>query len=365
MKCAVLVPTRNRPELLKRAILTFVAAANSTELDIVNVTVADDSTMPARTLSAIKALKAELPELSIEHVRRTVGTSHADGPGITRTRGLHHIAESGVRHDSIIMFDDDVSFADCIYQGAPTPSAGTALLTEAVRLGASTKTITGCGYVGRQDLAVLDHIVLLASLGSNSETSASNTRDGILHDAPGGISGAFLFVPARATELPPFLPWYNEDYFWLRRAVRDGWHLHRSGYTLAHAPEDGLNVSFEKLWFEQYGEALWCASVDAKAATPAVEVTCRALDGLRGRLDDFQAALIAIKHSGNPELRFRFASIIMRVHAIFKEMLDDMKECRRHGLIDDLRQVLRYCGEESARGSGAVPMACSPFCSPS
>lgn len=344
MRCAVLVPTCDRPRLLKRALLTFASAAKSSCLAIARVVVADDSSSPASTGDAIEAVRAAVPTLEVEHLPPAPHVVGPGGPGRTRTRGLRHLTHCGLQHDSVLMFDDDVAFGDCIYQGAPVASAGGSLLAEVAQY-VRPKTIFGCSYLGRQDLTVLEHIVLLASRGPTVETAASSSRDDVAHEAPGGISGAFLFVPTHAAELPQFLHWYNEDYFWLRRMMRDGWRLRCSEHALAHAPEDGLSVSVEGLLFEQHGEVLWDALVEARANDTEDEVGKRALNMLRVRVDNLRTARRAIVRGGNAESRCVFAHALERVESRFQDLVREVEAARGvHLLVEDLRHVARYCG---------------------
>jgi hypothetical protein len=344
MKCAVLVPTCDRPGLLKRALLTFASAAESTDVAIARVVVADDSVHSANTAAVLDAVRAVVASFEVEHLRPAPGGMCPGGPGRTRTRGLRHLKRSGVEHDGVLMFDDDVAFADCIYQGTVVASAGRALLAE-IAQHRKPETILGCSYVGRQDLTVLEHIVLLAARGPSVGTEASSSRGHVRHEAPGGISGALVFAPTHAAELPEFLPWYNEDYFWLRRMMRDGWRLLSSEHALAHAPEDGLSVSVERLCFEQHGEFLWDALAEAPANGDENELGEGALKQLRVRLDELRDARRVIMRSRNVELRRVVAPALEGAEARLQDVVREVGSAPlAHPLLEDLRHVARYCG---------------------
>ena len=339
MRCAVLIPTKGRPHLLSRALHTFAVAAKVAGMTITSIVVADDSENPKETLSALDATKSLLPNLTVEHLPRSFAEGPA--PGNARTRGLNYLANSAGEHDAVIMFDDDISFTDCRYQGASIASAGSQLLHWIVRHGRSGQ-IVGCGYVGRQDLALIDHLMLLAERDAEAPADASETRGEVPSEAPGDISGAFLFVPAPAIELPHFLPWYNEDYFWLRRMQRDGWLLKRSVYCLAHAPDDGLYISEDGLWFEQYGEALWRASIESSATVSDAEAKWRAAVSLKDRACEIKTARFAIAKRADMETHNYLAPLLAvenRIDALVVELC--------HGgcpiFVDDLRKVLFYC----------------------
>lgn len=342
MRCAVLVPTRDRPHLLSRALQTFAAAAKAVSLAVVTIAVTDDSETPIDTLSAIDATKNLLPGLTIDHLPRSL--TEGLGPGNARTRGLKHLAHSAGEHDVVIMFDDDISFADCRYQGTNVTSAGAQLLHEIVNQD-RLRHVIGCGYAGRQDLALIDHLMLLSDRGSKAPADASETRGEIPNEAPGGISGAFLFVPTRAIELPTFLPWYNEDYFWLRRMQRDCWRLKRSVHVLAHAPDDGLCLSEERLLFEQYGEALWRASNEALATISDAEANWRAAVSLKDRASEIKTARIAVAKRADMETH-RYLAPLLAVENRIGVLAAELCNGGRSAFVDDLKEVLFYCCPE-------------------
>lgn len=337
MRCAVLVPTRDRPRLLYRALETFAAAARSAGLTIVAVATADDSENPSGTLAVVEATRSQLGDAKVYHLPRRL--EEPIGPGSARTRGLAHLAQHAVEHDAIIMFDDDISFTDCRYQGRYVSSHGAHLLQYAARQNTSRKII-GCGYVGRQDLSAIEHIMLLSDQSDDFPLAASETRGDIPSEAPGGISGAFLFVPANAIELPPFVRWYNEDYFWLRRMQNHGWPFDRSLHNLAHAPDDGLFLSASSLWFEQYGEALWQASIGANAKIGETEVKQRAAQSLSDRAEKIKAARLAItRRAWSNWCTPMLSEVESRIRALILEINDD----RRSQFLEDLKEVIRYC----------------------
>jgi hypothetical protein len=327
-----------------RALLTFASAAKSSGMAIARVVVADDSSFPANTAAAIDAVRAVVSTFEVEHLQPAPRAMGPGGPGRTRTRGLRHLTRCGLQHDGVLMFDDDVAFSDCVYQGALVASAGRSLLAEIAQYG-RPRTILGCSYLGRQDLTVLEHIVLLTSRGPRVETAASSARGHVAHEAPGGISGAFVFVPTHATELPEFVPWYNEDYFWLRRMMRDGWRLLCSEHALAHAPEDGLRVSVERLLFEEHGEFLWDALMEAQSKGDEDELGEGALNQLRVRIDRLRDARQVIMRRGNIELRRVFAPALERVESRLEDVVGEVGAAPlAHPLLGDLRHVARYCG---------------------
>ncbi|HEY1926614.1 MAG TPA: hypothetical protein VGG92_04045 [Caulobacteraceae bacterium] len=320
-------------------------------MDIALVVVSDDSSSaPARTQAqhTVSALAAARPETRFAFTAS--GTARSLGPGTARNRGLHRLVEDGTSHDAVLMFDDDISFADCAYQGRIFQSDGAPLLREAAAISPGSRMVLGCGYRGRQDLALLDHIGLSRLTPGAVGLAPSCERVDVSNEAPGGITGAFLFVACRANEIPAFPVGYNEDYFWLRRMARDGWDLRRSRFSLVHAPREGLEVSLAHLKFEQHGETLWCAAHDIARDPPMSELLERVRTSLSDRIAELDEARERLQQDQVQEGPRLAATALRRTAAYLRRL---RRTVEAHSVIGgpvppiaaELQQVAAYCGK--------------------
>jgi len=281
-----------------------------------------------------------------------VVTAHASprslGPGAARNRGLTALARTA-GHEGVIFFDDDISFADCDFQGRAFCSDGAQLLGQVAGLPVHSRSVLGCGYRGRQDLALLDHINLSSGRAGGYDGNASCERQDIENEAPGGLTGAFLFVPERSDRLPKFLPGYNEDYFWLRRMQRDGFELTRSTHRLVHAPREGLEISSARLWFEQRGETVWCASQGIERGAAAKDLRQRLLHSLAARISELEAAGDLLRQGGPQPGAERAASALRRTTERLRRLKVAAEQYAAGNvlapqLLTDLQRIARYCG---------------------
>ncbi|MDQ0454884.1 hypothetical protein [Rhizobium paknamense] len=243
------------------------------------------------------------------------------------------------------MFDDDISFTPCLYQGITLTPEGSSVLQEAMLIKRHDKTVLGCGYVGRQDLSLLAHILLLSKRPAGP-LLASLERNQVPHVAPGGISGAFLYAPTNAASLPPFLPWYNEDYFWLQRMKSMGWSLRSSRHFLAHAPEDGLHISFEKLWFEQYGEALWHATAGLTLTDSLSTTSTSCAQALRERISEIETVRVGLQMATDAKVARTYSPILQLLEEKFVCLLKDFIVKRQVSYIQDALTLLSYLNSE-------------------
>jgi glycosyltransferase involved in cell wall biosynthesis len=341
MKCVAVVPTANRPGILHRALSSFLETATRTEFQLSCIVVADDSIDPSRNSEVVQSLCTSHPNLLIKHLIVKGIDMGSRGPGQTRTEGLKFLTETSIDHEAIFLFDDDISFMPCLYQGKMLNSEGSSVLQEAVLVKRDDRTVLGCSYVGRQDLSLLAHIRLLSGRTPGTML-ASSERNQVPHVAPGGISGAFLYVPTNAAGLPPFLPWYNEDYFWLKRMESMGWSLKSSGHLLAHAPEDGLHVSLEKLWFEQYGEALWHATADLTSPLSVSTISTSCACALRERISEIEAVRVGLQIAGDAAAVRAYSPVLKILEEQFGCLLEDLIAEREISYVQDTLSVLSY-----------------------
>jgi hypothetical protein len=346
-KFAALVVTRNRPALLKRSVMTFLTVAQSVGMEINSITIADESENADDTSAIIAALGAKFPRHKIWHVRGRSRPGPLEGPGVTRALGLTCVAQSDFDHNGLFMFDDDMCFVDCIYQGSTLQSDGSFLLTEAASIEGKRPTVLGCQYSGRQDLSALEHVSSLALLSEGDKIGASVARHEIRNEAPAEISAGFLFISAPANQLWSFLPWYNEDYFWLRRAAKNGWNLQKSVHTLAHAPEDGFTLTYDRLLFEHYGEALWAASGGLPSSTSSEEMRSCAIKALDQQVKECAATLSVLRQSMNSYVRTQFTEPIERVRSDFESLVRNVIMEEGADFLKHLRQTVDYCNRQA------------------
>jgi hypothetical protein len=342
---AVLVVTRNRPALLKRAISTFVAAARPTGIEITSITVADESENSGKTLAIVAALRTAFRSQEIRFIRGLSRPGALEGPGVTRAHGLADVVNNDLKHEGLFMFDDDMCFVDCHYQGALVTSAGSLIIAEAASIGDRQRVIVGCRYNGRQDLSGLEHLSNQTSFCDPDEIKASIARHQTPNEAPGGISGGFLFVSAPANQLWSFLPWYNEDYFWLRRAASSGWDLRQSKHALAHAPEDGFSLSYERLLFENYGEVLWAACSKLTPSSSIEEVRLHAVKELNKRIEECVA--VASRLSKNEKIRTKFIEPIERARNELVSLVQATTSNESELFVKHLCEAVIYCGQRA------------------
>ena len=268
MNTIVIIPTRDRPDILFRSIRNFGASNRIANIKIESIVVSNDTSTKSGVLhvsEVVKMIGIEYPELKVHHLEPPIlnrGRNYVmNNPGVARNRAFSFIKQNCIPHDSVLLLDDDISLTDCMYQFELHASDGQDLLCDIKKKAIADTRIIGCLYNGRQDLSLLENLSLICKMKCpKPELLANCIRSGIPDSAPGRISGAFLFINAPVYELPNFLPWYNEDYFWLRRMQLQGWKLECSARRLVHAPQVGLEISKQKLMFEQYGETLWDAS---------------------------------------------------------------------------------------------------------
>jgi hypothetical protein len=267
MRIAALVPTRNRALTVRRAALSFLdALSDACDVTSVRLVIVDDSDVPRevnemglvadqiRVAHANVALEF-LPSKSI-NARMYAVAAPGGGPGAARNRGLLHLQAGPVDHDVTIFFDDDVCFGDVEYRSARLMCDGVKLLRDALKLCETPNTVVGCGYVGRQDLSILEHARLNTG-GASPLVAPATDRAHIENVAPGGISTAFLTIASSAHRLPMFPEHYNEDYVWLHALNRAGWSLRRVESLLVHAPPGEVAVTAEALSFQVFGEIVW------------------------------------------------------------------------------------------------------------
>lgn len=271
-RVAALMPTRGRPVCAARALGTFLAALRATSMaSAATLAIVDDSDAEADRQAlalAIEMLREEHPWVDIEllgHQRARSATiaEPGGGPGAVRNVALRHLRALPYRQDVLLMIDDDVAFADVDLNGRGLACGGAALLAEALAACDAPRTICGCGYVGRQDLSILEHARLEGTSADGiGPIPASHHREGVDHVAPGGISTAFLAVAGDARDLPDLPEHYNEDYVWLHAMASRGWRLRSTRERLVHAPPGGVAVSAPGLSFQIFGEIVWLAVLE-------------------------------------------------------------------------------------------------------
>lgn len=273
MRIAAIVPTRGRPETARRAIASFLVALDgcgvATSATVIAVDDSDDETAGPRLHAMLQEVLAYHPAATLEILRRAPDllprrsvAAPGGGPGATRNRGLARLRQFNADPDVIVMFDDDVCFADVDYRGDRLECDGVALLGEAVSASAKQRSVVGCTYVGRQDLSILEHARLDIHGPDGRAIAPATERSAVECVAPGGISTAFLVTRAPARLIPDFPEHYNEDYIWLHALRRSGWPLIRLGRNLAHAPPGDVLVTAPALSFQIFGEIVWLAVLE-------------------------------------------------------------------------------------------------------
>lgn len=269
MRVAALVPTRNRASTVHRAVFSFLDALKTAgTVEFTRLVIVDDSDVPEEVdaldavadeiRSTFADIKLEVLASKLSGVREPTVASPGSGPGVVRNRGLKHLRAGPVDHDVTILFDDDVCFNDVKYRGSSLECDGVQLLRNALKFCGMANTVVGCGYVGRQDLSILEHICLNTG-EALSAIAPAMAREGIENVAPGGISTAFLAIMSPAHRLPDFPSHYNEDYVWLHALDRSGWPLRRVEPFLAHVPPGDVLVTAPALSFQIFGEIVWLA----------------------------------------------------------------------------------------------------------
>lgn len=203
MRVAALMPTRDRATIAHRAASTFLTAISRLpEVEAVRLVIADDSSRPSEA-DLLKGMVADLPgrtgNASLKTVRaagrpESSVTSPGGGPGAARNRGLTVLSETCATADVTIMLDDDVSFVNIAYQSTDLRCDGSRLVRDALQVCGRARTIAGCGYVGRQDLSILEHARLshgtrqggtvVPSVRRRGHRERRTRRD--LHCLPGG-----------------------------------------------------------------------------------------------------------------------------------------------------------------------------------
>lgn len=263
MTCAVIVPTRDRPEDLKRALVSFIQCKKDTAFQRVIIIVSDDSRRKENSYQnrqLCNLLSSSDYRTKIFYVPPCENGIH--GAGLTRNRGMMWLKESKENHNSLMFFDDDMSFTNCIYQNKLYLPEGKALLKHLSLLPRCSMEVWGCDYIGRQDLSMLEHLKVHLSMRSkSSHMLAGNSRAGLPYHAPGGISGGFLYLNSSIANIPYFLNIYNEDYMWLKRMEILGWKLKKKKNVIVHAPNSKFEIETEPFINQQVGEVLWQASM--------------------------------------------------------------------------------------------------------
>lgn len=320
MRIAALMPTRDRATTAHRAASTFLTALfRLPHIESATLVIADDSSQLGES-NLLRQMVADLGERfgkasvrvtrTAARLERTV-TAPGVGPGAARNRGLIVLREAFPDAEVTIMLDDDVAFADVAYRGTDLRCDGTRLLGDALDACATRRSIAGCGYVGRQDLSILEHARLSdrrAATGRMIEPAV--VRANVENVAPGGISTAFMAIGAPPTALPDFPEHYNEDYVWLHAFERAGWSLRRVTVPLIHAPPGDVQITAPGLSFQIYGEIVWLA----------------VLERTRFRVDD-------------PD---DMAAAVEEIAGDIRSALADGGMARRKGVVEILSEVLDH-----------------------
>ena len=356
-RVAALMPTRGRAACAARALGTFLAALRSTGMvSAATVAVVDDSKDEAdeRALAlACDALRKEQPWAIIEVLRHESGpgqtvASPGGGPGAVRNVALRHLRALPYRHDALVMIDDDVSFADVETDGRTLRCDGAALLAEALAACLEPRTICGCGYVGRQDLSILEHARLEGAGADGVGTiPASQHRDGVDHVAPGGISTAFLAVTGDARDLPDLPEHYNEDYVWLHAMAGSGWALRRTRERLVHSPPGGVAVSAEGLSFQIFGEIVWLAVLERDRYP--VEDPAALADAVDEIVNDLRTALEAPSMAARKEAADVVRAVMEHYDAIGRSLRTDDPDAGR-SLVAAIRSGLALQPQPTSLG---------------
>jgi hypothetical protein len=342
-RVAVAVPTRGRAALARRAVRSFLTALRAVDpTALATIVVADDSDGPGecRLLEGMVAeLAGAFPLSTLEVLpppratRRTVA-GPGRGPGAVRNRALARLRSGAGDYDLTVMFDDDVCFSDVEYLGGTVRCDGAALLRDALARAARPRTVVGCGYVGRQDLSILEHIRLDHGPGPK-EVAPSLSREGIDNVAPEGISTAFLAIGAPARGLPDFPEHYNEDYVWLHALRGAGWDLVRAVQPLAHVPSGPVCVTAPSLSFQVFGEIVWLAVLEAdRFPVDSAASLAAAVDEIAG---DLRAALAGTGVRARPVV----AAALREVLAHYDQVAVCIRDGRPSAGADRLRRAIR------------------------
>jgi hypothetical protein len=271
MRIAALMPTCDRADVARRAADTFLTALSDlNRVASVTLVIADDSSQADES----ELLRRSVADLSIRHPEATIGvvkTSNrhratidapGGGPGVARNAAMLALRGLCPDADVTIIFDDDVCFADTVYRGQQLRCDGRKLLQDALDLCEGGQVVVGCGYVGRQDLSILEHARLAGRIIVDQLVPPAIERRDVENVAPGGISTAFLAIATGPGDLPAFAPHYNEDYVWLHALQRAGWSLVRVPTQLIHAPPGDVQITSTGLSFQIHGEIVWLAVLE-------------------------------------------------------------------------------------------------------
>lgn len=348
MRVAALVPTRDRPGTAHRAAETFLASLSRLHrIDAVTLVLADDSTGIGQT-ALLRRLAAGLSDrygnASLEVVRTGVGhepTVYAPGggPGAARNAGLRVLRERSPDADVTIMFDDDVAFADVAYRGSTLVCDGSRLLGEALDVCATPRSIAGCGYVGRQDLSILEHASLWSAAGSPDDAiEPAVERANVENVAPGGISTAFLAVAGPPALLPDFPEHYNEDYVWLHAFERAGWSLRRVKTPLIHAPPGFVQITPAGLSFQIRGEIVWLGILERdRYRVGYSDEMAAAVEEIVG---DIRTALAAVEGAGHTIIATILREVLLHYEGIRDQFASRRIMPEAEGLMRDIERGL-------------------------
>jgi hypothetical protein len=348
MRVAALMPTCDRATTAHRAASTFLTALSRLpQVESATLVIADDSSQPkeADLLRCMAAgLTGQHSQASVRVVRtaaRPAPTVAAPGggPGAVRNRGLTALRQVCPEADLTIMFDDDVAFADVAYRGIDLCCDGTRLLRDALDGCTTRRTIAGCGYIGRQDLSILEHARLACGpLTTSNAVEPAVERADVANVAPGGISTAFLAIAGPPSALPNFPEHYNEDYVWLHAFERAGWPLRRVAVPLIHAPPGDVQVTATGLSFQIHGEIVWLAVLErARFSVGNPLGMAAAVDEIAG---DIRNAL------ANPDLAERqtiaatLSEVLDHYQAIGRQLSSRQPGSEAARLVDDIRRGL-------------------------
>lgn len=351
-RVTALVPTRNRAATAGRAISTFLnalqTAGAAADAYLVVVDDSDDAAEQALLAVLTEQIRAAHPEARLELLPAdsSSGTQTLDtpggGPGAARNRGLRHLRRSGADHDVLVMFDDDMVFADHVYRGVRLRCQGDVLLRQALEACAKIGTVAGCEYVGRQDLSILEHARLEdGACAEEQSVQPSLEREGVEHVAPGGISTAFLMVAGSATTLPDMPEHYNEDYLWLHALEARGRRLVRVRERLVHAPPGEVAVTAGDLSFQIFGEIVWLAVLernrfpanDPRAMAAAVDEISR----------DLRCALGQETVRSRPEIAQTICLVEQQYSRAAASMLATGEDLLTRALVKAIQEGLRLC----------------------
>lgn len=347
MRIAAMMPTRDRAATAYRAASTFLEAISRLpEVQTVSLVIADDSSRRSE-IELLQNMVANLGNrygaASVTAVRAAGNTASSvasphGGPGRARNCSLAVLRDRCVESDVTILLDDDVSFTDVVYRGAKLRCDGSKLIADALLACRPGRTIAGCGYVGRQDLSMLEHARLASQFGPGGLVTPSVRRADVENVAPGGISTAFLTLAAPPTLLPPFPEHYNEDYIWLHAFERAGWSLKRVAEDLIHAPPGDVAVTPAALSFQIYGEIVWLAVLEcARYPVDDFQAMAAAVDEIAG---DIRAALVHPPVSGRAEVAFALREVLKHYELLLAQFGSGQLGTEALRLLTDIRKGL-------------------------